>query len=1092
MNTLSLNSFRLFRGLNRIVFLVLLGMGSLRLQVEAQNTPDPLPVVSLIPIQLETAEPTPTTRIAPARFLIQRKGDSSQHLSLFFEFGGTATLNVDYQVSGKTIDMAPGVVQLEFLVTPLADDLVEGPETVVVKLIPPLTDNIPNYVIDANASELKLLIRDGTNDGTSKTSVVSIFAETSVTSEPSPLALVAPGVIRVSRTAPLDTTLRIVLAATGTAQNKVDYRLLSRYGDMPLLESGDANFWIAFHPGEESIFLNLVAQADSLVEGDETVVLQVQPPIDALAVPTYTVDPTASVARFVIHDQNIPQVPTLIIDQPLSGATFSLGAPIDILATAVDPAGYIPHVDFLADGKKIGESTITFIVAPKPGTVIQHSFSWKDAPIGTHILLVQSIRADGTLIQSKPVTIEVQDSNPIPVVGVFFLATPDAYHDADYAPGYFEIRRSGSTARPLSVRFESIGTATPGLDYEALPPLVVIPAGESSYRVKIEAIDDKFPEQGETVGLRLLPYIDAILASVLPDTQPYTIDPAHESASEVLFDNDLPSQIATLELTAPTEGQQFLVGEPIVLKATAVDQLADIRRVEFYDAFRLIGVSVQLTKDAVIPGKPRYHEYTWLGASLGSHEIFACALDSEGKTVLSKTVHVQVVPDSPQVVVAVQATDPIGYEQSPNGEGPKAAVFTILRVSGPLDVDVNVSYSLQGTAQNGVDYQLLKNQVLLPKGSKSVDIRVVPIPDKAIEGIESVVMQLEPVACVQIFPMPPDCYAIGVPSTAKVEIQDGSTGGNQAPVVEILQPTQGKVVDVNAAILIHARASDPDGWVVLVQFFADGLKIGESIFPGHGKPASGARQFHFVWKGAAPGKHLLTARAIDNQQAAAESTPVEIQVGPKDPQPAVTVFAWDAQAVEPHDPGSLDTATFQIVRTGSTATPLTVFLEWSGTAIAGKDYETPPTHVLIPEGRSSVFVTVTPIPDSIVEPRETIVLQIVDSPLDNPNTDSLGSTYWIGKPSLAIAVLIDPKDPANGSTEMCHLLPGSWMDVCFASTTGTRYRIETSEDLITWATTSFTTATGDYCHFVDTASTTSSSRFYRAIPILASEDPVKP
>src|SRR6185436_11589763 len=56
--------------------------------------------------------------------------------------------------------------------------------------------------------------------------------------------------------------------------------------------------------------------------------------------------------------------------------------------------------------------------------------------------------------------------------------------------GRFNITRTGSTASPLTVSFVAGGTATPGLDYQALVSPVTIPAGLSSIPVTVTPIDD--------------------------------------------------------------------------------------------------------------------------------------------------------------------------------------------------------------------------------------------------------------------------------------------------------------------------------------------------------------------------------------------------------------------------------------------------------------------------------------------------------------------------------------------------------------------------------------------------------------------------
>lgn len=85
----------------------------------------------------------------------------------------------------------------------------------------------------------------------------------------------------------------------------------------------------------------------------------------------------------------------------------------------------------------------------------------------------------------------------------------------------------------------------------------------------------------------------------------------------------------TVTLTAPSNGSSFQEGESIVLSATASDPDGTIQRVDFYDGNTL------LFSDLESP-----YSYTWLNASVASHNITAVAYDDLGA---SKTSDISVV-----------------------------------------------------------------------------------------------------------------------------------------------------------------------------------------------------------------------------------------------------------------------------------------------------------------------------------------------------------------------------------------------------------------------------------------------------------------
>ena len=110
---------------------------------------------------------------------------------------------------------------------------------------------------------------------------------------------------------------------------------------------------------------------------------------------------------------------------------------------------------------------------------------------------------------------------------------------------------------------------------------------------------------------------------------------------------------------------------------------------------------------------------------------------------------------------------------------------------------------------------------------------------------------------------------------------------------------------------------------------------------------------------------------------------------------ALTVSTPDATASE----SGLDTATFRITRSGSTAAPQTVFLQVLGSANAPADYLPLPTTVVIPTGSAFVDLVVTPVDDATDETNETVTINLLPSP---------GAR--LGSPDLATITIVDDDD----------------------------------------------------------------------------------
>ncbi|HET9314057.1 MAG TPA: Ig-like domain-containing protein, partial [Vicinamibacteria bacterium] len=106
---------------------------------------------------------------------------------------------------------------------------------------------------------------------------------------------------------------------------------------------------------------------------------------------------------------------------------------------------------------------------------------------------------------------------------------------------------------------------------------------------------------------------------------------------------------------------------------------------------------------------------------------------------------------------------------------------------------------------------------------------------------------------------------------------------NLLPAVVLTSPPAGSVFHAPAAVTLAADATDPDGSVALVEFFAGSVKVGEDA----------TAPYAVLWSGAAPGAHILTARVTDESGGTGVSAPVTILVNSP---PAVSISSPAAGA----------------------------------------------------------------------------------------------------------------------------------------------------------------------------------------------------
>ena len=101
-------------------------------------------------------------------------------------------------------------------------------------------------------------------------------------------------------------------------------------------------------------------------------------------------------------------------------------------------------------------------------------------------------------------------------------------------------------------------------------------------------------------------------------------------------------------------------------------------------------------------------------------------------------------------------------------------------------------------------------------------------------------------------------------------VYTGGGGGNVPPTVSIATPASGASITIGASFSLTANASDSDGSVAKVEYFANGTSVGFST--------SAAGNFPVTWTPAATGSYTLTAIATDNLNATTPSAGVPVSV----------------------------------------------------------------------------------------------------------------------------------------------------------------------------------------------------------------------
>ncbi|MFZ4765170.1 MAG: Calx-beta domain-containing protein, partial [Roseimicrobium sp.] len=392
-------------------------------------------------------------------------------------------------------------------------------------------------------------------------SVVTIVASTSAAGEASP---VTPGVFTLTRTGdvsqPLVVNVNTALgsAAKGTAAPTNDYYLTPDYA------AGSQGFSTFTIPADvATLDVVVTPNTDTTQEGPETVTLQLGPGngylVGAASSATVVIDdddtalPKVSLAATTPVTSEGSASPALFTFTRTGGTSNNLTVNYAVSGTASSGADFAPLVGNLAI--PAGQASATVAVTAlddaisEPLETVRLTVSTNAA----YVIDPLSANASANLIDDDVQTVVVQASDPS--AREVDLTLPNSVADT----GTFVVTRSGDLTSALTVFYAVTGVpssgvaALHGVDYQALPGSVVIPAGATQAAVTIVPRFDGIGEGPETVLLQLgsgstnyvlgTPSSAAVTVDDGADTVPYVEVVPITSAAE-------PSSNGTFRITA--------------------------------------------------------------------------------------------------------------------------------------------------------------------------------------------------------------------------------------------------------------------------------------------------------------------------------------------------------------------------------------------------------------------------------------------------------------------------------------------------------------------------------------------------------------
>lgn len=324
-------------------------------------------------------------------------------------------------------------------------------------------------------------------------------------------------------------------------------------------------------------------------------------------------------------------------------------------------------------------------------------------------------------------------------------------------------------------------------------------------------------------------------------------------------------------------------------------------------------------------------------------------------------------------IVRIAVDDPTAAEVPP-GTAREIGEF-IIRRTGSIDDPLTVNFLLSsgatgGLANNGVDYIALDSFVTIPAGRRTASIPIIPIDDLNVEGDEIVVITLLDGADY-------DLDSSAQSRSAAITIRDNDF----LPRVALLRPKPSAYEVGEIAGRFEITRTGPTDLPLSVN-----LSIAGSARPD----VDYARISSTVVIRTGRSKAVVDIRPFSDALFEGDETiritilpsPERFTLSPRPGRVSNVIFVRDRPLVTltVADPTATthpaDTGRFLITRSGPTTADLRVSYILGGDAISGTDYFRPGGTVIIPVGRSSVYVEIRGRDTRFNTPFKTVTLTL--------------------------------------------------------------------------------------------------------------------
>ncbi|WP_316801641.1 Calx-beta domain-containing protein [Pedobacter frigidisoli] len=839
---------------------------------------------------------------------------------------GTATSGLDFTATSGTLTFpanSPAGTVLNVVIPIIDDNIVENSESFTVGL-----SNVQGADVAIGASPATVTIAD--ND----TAVATITADTNGDENGQ-----VSGVFKVTLSNPSATPTTLTFTLGGTATESSDYSAVTKT--------------IVIPAGATTATITIPVLADDLAEGTETIIAT----LTNSSNPAITVSTTPASINILDEDAATVSISsTPVINEGAGTATFTV-----TLSKAVQNAFSVDYAT--ANGTAIAgtdytatNGTLTFPAGSAAGTTLSFTVPINDDNV---VEATETFSASLSNITGGVVTIATATANVSITDNDTSVATVTPGVDGNEngpVSGTFTITLSKPSSTDTQITFSVGGTATEGTDYTAITKTVTIPAGQTTATVAIPVVTDNIVEGNETVELTLTGTNSSLVSVSKAPATINIIDNNNVTASISISQANINESAGTATFTITLSGavqDAFNVdyGTADGTAKAGTDYVATSGTLTF-PAGSAAGATLTFTVPII---DDNIAEPTETFDGIITNVSGGLVTIGNGRATIT-------IADDDQATAKIVA--------GTNGSeaGPVSGTFTI-ELSNPSSTDTQITYTLGGSAAEGVDYtNIATKTVIIPAGQTKATITIPVLTDNLVEGIETVVATLTASnSALVVVNTTPATINITDNTTALVTVAATADGAEPNTAGEFTF-TLSNVSTTPTVITYTVSGTATSG--------TDYTSIGNTVTIPAGQTTAKV-SVPVLSDNLVEGTEtvIFTMNAVTNNPAiTASTTPATVNITDSGSSIATIVAGTNGNEAGPLN------GTFEVRLNNPSATDTQITYTLSGTATEGTDYAAITTKtVTIPAGQLSATITIPVQVDGLVEGPETVIATLVSS-----------------------------------------------------------------------------------------------------------------